>query len=555
MPIRWLRRSLRAKDKSDAAPLENDRLDISEREAIEKKLPLKPSLEENLKMLQTVVGPSPDVVVRRLKVGRAEVDAAIVHLEGLTNSELVENLARMLGLGTLQTPVELTAGKQMFDEFKNRLLQSSRVKEAGSIDELWNGLAGGNSAIIFDGFPQALISATQGFETRTIDEPPAETVIRGPREGFVESIRTNISLIRRRIKSPNLWIEEFTLGHLTRTDVAMVYVKGLATEELVQEVRQRVSRIETDGILESGQIEEFIEDNPLAVFPLVFRTERVDRVTSQLLEGKVAIITDGTPFVLAVPMTFPMLLQAPDDYYEKVPIGAFLRLLRFIAFGTSVLLPATYVAVITFHQELLPTELLLKISAAEDGVPFPVVLEVFMMEVLFELLREAGIRLPRAIGPAVTIVGALVLGDAAIRAGLVSPPVVIVVALTAIASFTVPTFSFGIAARLTRFVFIVLGGTFGLFGVQFGLLVHIVFLSSLRSFGQPFLSPMAPMIIRDWKDVYVRTWHWAMRTRPLLVGSREPARVPEGQMPSPGIEKEEKEKAGRGASGKWRRRE
>ncbi|MEW6229663.1 MAG: spore germination protein, partial [Bacillota bacterium] len=411
-----------------------------------------------------------------------------------------------------------------------------------------------NSAIIFDGTPKALICATQGFETRTIDEPPAETVIRGPREGFVESIRTNISLIRRRIKSPNLWIEKFTLGHLTRTDVAMVYIKGLATEELVQEVRQRVSRIETDGILESGQVEEFIEDSPFAVFPLVFRTERVDRVVSQILEGKVAIITDGTPFVLVVPMTFPVLLQAPDDYYEKVPIGTFLRFLRFVAFGASVILPATYVAIITFHQELLPTELLLRISAAKEGVPFPVLFEVFMMELLFELLREAGIRLPRAIGPAVTIVGALVLGDAAIRAGLVSPPVVIIVALTAIASFTVPTFSFGIAARLMRFVFIVLGGMFGLFGVQFGVLVLVIFLSSLRSFGQPFLSPMAPMIIRDWKDLYVRMWHWGMRTRPLLTGSREPVRVPEGQMPRPGIEKEEKEKAGRGASGRWRRK-
>lgn len=554
MPIRWLRRPFRAKGKSEAARLENDRLDISEREAIERKLPLKPSLEENLKMIETVVGPSPDVVVRRLKVGQAQVDAALLHLEGLTDSELVENLVRMLGLGTLQTPVELTSKKHMFDEFKDRLLQSSRVKEASNIDDVWNGLAGGNSAIIFDGTPKALICATQGFETRTIDEPPAETVIRGPREGFVESIRTNISLIRRRVKSPNLWIEKFTLGHLTRTDVAMVYIKGLATEELVQEVRQRVSRIETDGILESGQIEEFIEDSPFAVFPLVFRTERVDRVASQILEGKVAIITDNTPFVLVVPMTFPVLLQAPDDYYEKVPIGAFLRFLRFVAFGASVILPATYVAIITFHQELLPTELLLRISAAKEGVPFPVLFEVFMMELLFELLREAGIRLPRAIGPAVTIVGALVLGDAAIRAGLVSPPVVIIVALTAIASFTVPTFSFGIAARLMRFVFILLGGMFGLFGVQFGLLILVVFLSSLRSFGQPFLSPMAPMIIRDWKDVYVRMWHWGMRTRPLLTGSREPVRVPEGQMPRPGIEKEEKEKAGRGASGRWRRK-
>jgi len=552
--MRWLRKLLSGKAKNEAAELANDRLDISQREAIERRLPLERSLEDNLDAIRTVVGPSKDLMIRQLKVGQGQIGTAVLHLEGLSDSSLVENIIRTLGLGTFQTPVGSASKRDIFDEFKQRLLQSSEGREVNTLDEVWDGLVNGNSAVIFDGTPKALICATQGFKTRAIEEPSAETVIRGPREGFIESISTNIALLRRRIKSPNLWVESFILGHLTRTDVAIAYIKGLASEELVQEVRQRVSRIQIDGIIESGDIENFIEDNPFAVSPLVFRTERVDRAVSMLLEGRVCIVTDGTPFVLVVPMSLPMLLQAPDDYYEKLPIGAFLRVLRHVAFTSSILLPGTYVAVLEFHQELLPTQLLLRITAAKEGVPFPVVSEVFMMELLFELLREAGIRLPRAIGPAVTIVGALVLGEAAIRAGLVSAPVVIIVALTAIASFTVPTFSFGIAARLTRFIFIILGGTFGLFGVQFGILVLVLLLASLRSFGYPFLSPMAPLVVRDLKDLYCRAWRWHMDTRPLLEGAREPVRQAKGQMPRPGIEKEETEKPGRGIGGKWRRR-
>ena len=265
---------------------------------------------------------------------------------------------------------------------------------------------------------------------------------------------------------------------------------------------------------------------------------------SMLLEGR-GVITEAPPFVMVVPMNFSMLLQAPDDYYEKVPIGAFIRILRFAGFAAAIILPGTYVAVITFHHELIPTELLLRLTAAKEGVPFPVVVEVFMMELVFEFLREAGIRLPRAIGPAVTIVGALVLGDAAIRAGLVSAPGLIIVAATAHATFTVPTFSFGIAARLIRFIFIILGGILGLFGIQFGLLVLLVLLSSLRSFGYAFLSPAAPLIISDWKDLYVRIWRWGEVRRPKLEGAREPIRQRRGQMPRQGKQEEERIKSGR----------
>ncbi len=547
----WLGRLLGRRQGSEASRLDDDRLDIGQREAIERDLVLGASLEENLRMFRIAVGPSRDITVRTFKVGEHQIDAALLRVQGLSDDYQVHDLARMLGLGTLQTPLRTVARRNVLDEFKSRLLQSLEVREVATFNELWREITLGRLAIMFDGTPKALTCDVARCEKRAIEEPASETVIRGPREGFTESIRTNTALLRRRIKTPSLWFEPLTLGRLTRTEVAIAYIKGLAGEELLQEVRQRVSRIEIDGVLESSYVEEFIDDNPLSILPLVFRTERPDRVAAMLLEGRVAILIDNTPFVLVVPMDFYILLQAPDDYYEKSPIGSVLRLVRFVAFGASVLLPGSYVAAITFHSELIPTQLLLRIAAAREGVPFPVVAEVFLMETVFEFLREAGIRLPRAIGPAISIVGALVLGDAAVRSGIVSPIVVIVVAFTAIASFAMPTFSFSIAARLLRFVFIILGGAFGLFGIQFGVLALTIFLVSLRSFGQPYLKPVAPTLVNDLKDLLIRIPWPAMVTRPKLSSTKEPIRQPRRQWPRPGIEEE---KGGGGESPRRRSR-
>jgi len=551
--VKWLTALLRGKKshtaqkkKAEAGKITDSRMDISQREAAVKSLSLKKSLPETLKLIREVTGAPGDLTIREFRAGREQVEIALLHLEGFVDNKLVENILRMLGLGSFQSPVGKGAGPNLLQEFRRRLLQSAETKEVATVDELWSALTNGCTVILCHGSATGLACDTWGFKYRNIEEPSAESTIRGPRDGFIESFYTNVALLRKRIKTPNLWLEEFTLGSLSRTKVGILYIKGLASEELVQEVRQRVSRIKTDAIMGSGYIEDFIEDNPFSIFPLLFQTERPDRVAGCLLEGRVAVITDNTSFVLVAPMDFPMLLQAPDDYYEKMFIGSFLRLLRYFAFGISIFLPGIYVAVIVFHNELLQAQLLLRIAAVKEGVPFPVVAEVFLMEILFELLREAGIRLPRAIGPAISIVGALVLGDAAIRAGLVSPPVVIIVSLTAIASFTVPTFSFGIAARLLRFIFIFLGGAFGLFGIQFGGLLVLIYMSSVRSFGYPYLAPVAPLILKSFKDLAFRAWWWRMNTRPLLLGAREPVRQPRGQQPRPDIEEEEKEKTGKG---------
>jgi len=355
----------------------------------------------------------------------------------------------------------------------------------------------------------------------------------------VENLQVNTSLIRLRLPIPQLWIETMTLGRLSRTQIALLYLKGLARDKLIREVRSRLQQIDIDGVLGTGYIEDFIKDSPFSPFPIAFRTERPDKVTGALLEGRVAIMVGGSPFALIVPTELPMFMQAPDDYFEPLPIGAFIRLLRYAALIVSLILPGIYVGVVTFHPELLPTTLFLRIISYREGVPFPVVFEMLLLELIFELLREAGLRLPPAIGSAISIVGALILGDAAIRAGLVSPGVVIIVALTAIAGFTTPSYSLSIAFRLLRFTYTILGATFGLFGVQFALLLTIIHLCSLRTVGMPYLSPLAPLILSDLKDSIITFWWWGMRTRPKLIGGREPLRQPLGQKPVPGQDPEE----------------
>ncbi|MEW5785787.1 MAG: spore germination protein [Bacillota bacterium] len=506
--------------------------DISMREVQVRQVKLFADLDKNLQMLTRYAGPSFDVSVRRFTAA-GKSPAALVRLDGLVDSRTVEEILRNL---MVESRMIDEPGKR--GEIKSaaleRLLTIAEVREADNIADLFSALSIGNIALLFDGAAQALLCNAKGFLTRAITEPGSEMALRGPREGFIESLRANTSLIRRRIRIPHLWIESLVIGELTQTEVAFAYIKGLAAEKMLREVKDRLGRIKIDGVLESGYLEEFISDTPWTLFPLAQRTERPDIVASSLLEGRVAIFTDGSPHALVVPSEITTLLQAPDDYYEKSPAGSFIRLLRFGAILISLLLPGIYVAVINFHQELLPTALLLRVTAAREGVPFPVIFEVLLMEILFEVLREAGIRLPAAIGPAISIVGALILGDAAIRAGLVSPAVVIVIALTAIASFATPVFSLAIALRILRFLFTVAGAVFGLFGVQLVLFATVIHLCSLRSFGIPYMSPLAPFIWGDMKDALTRAFWWRMRRRPKLIGGQEPQRAAPDQLPLPG---------------------
>ncbi|MFD0671096.1 spore germination protein [Cohnella sp. GCM10027633] len=382
---------------------------------------------------------------------------------------------------------------------------------ASTISDIVRYVLEGHAALFTNGESDALIVKSSGSAAqRSPEEPTSEPVIRGPRDGFIESISTNIALIRKRIKSSRLKTESFKIGRLTQTETVITYIDGIASESMLDEIRKRVTRIQIDGVIDSGYIEEFIEDDPYSLFPQVHSTERPDVVASELLEGRIGILVDTSPFVLIVPMTFWTGLQASEDYYVRWPIATFTRWIRFMFIFFAIFAPSLYVAITTFHQEMIPTNLVLSIASSREPVPFPALVEAFLMEIIFEALREAGIRLPKQIGQAISIVGGLVIGQAAVQAGIISAPVVIIVSITGIATFTIPRYSLASGIRLLRFPMIFIAGTLGLYGVILGFLVILVHITSLRSFGVTYFAP-TPFTLVDLKNVLFRAPKWASK--------------------------------------------
>jgi len=490
------------------------------------KTPLSVDLRENVELFRLQYADSSDVVYRSFLIAKQK-KATLVYIEGLSNIEEI-NLHILTPL--MQETEEHISSIAELIESK---ITVSKTKEINSLEEGLHYLSNGNPILLFDGESHGIALGLTKWEKRAIEEPTAEVVLRGPREGFTESLIVNTSQLRRIIKSPTLRIQMMQIGGYTKTNVAIAYVEGLADLTLIDELKQRLSRIDIDGILESNNIEELIEDNPYSPFPQILSTERADVVSANLLEGRFALLVEGTPFVLIAPVTFFSFLQSSEDYYQRFLVGTAIRWLRYFFMGVALLLPSIYVAVLTFHQEMVPTALLISIASAREAVPFPAIVEVLIMEVTFEALREAGIRLPKQVGAAVSIVGALVIGQAAVQAGLVSAPMVIVVAITGISSFMMPRYVAGIAIRILRFPMILLAASLGLLGVILGLITIVVHLCSLRSFGLPYLSSVTTVNLNELKDVLLRAPLWAMNTRPRFTGESNKYRQATGQRPDP----------------------
>lgn len=468
-----------------------------------------PFLDDNLRRLKQALAPAADLDIRRIKIGKQlQVNAALVAISGLFDKTIVNRV--LTQLQKFQLP-QGDRGAALFTQVLFDTLGVAGIKTTSDLDVVIRRVLKGDSALLVEGAMETIIIASPGAEKRAIEEAPSEPVIRGPRDSFVEDIEVNVSLIRRRLQHPALKVEPFSLGKYSDTDLVIVYLEGIADDSVVAEVRGRLSRIQIDGILASAQIQELINDAPYSPFTTIQSTERPDRVANSILEGRVAILVDNTPFVLIVPTIFFQFLQASEDYYENYILSTFIRLFRLVAINIVILLPSLYVAVVTFHQEMLPTQLVLSLAGSREGVPFPAFVEALIMEATFEILREAGIRLPRPIGQTISIVGALVIGQSAVSAGLISPAVVIVVAFTAIASFTFPGFQAAFTIRFLRFPLIFLAGALGLFGLVTGLMIILIHAVGLRSFGVPYLSPFAPLTLTDLKDAIIRAPWWAIR--------------------------------------------
>ncbi len=478
-------------------------------------------------MLDRVVaesGHSPDIVIRHIKLGGpvpVPVKAAIVYLNALSNQQMINNfvIKPLMGL----EPEKVNAYPT--DRLMKYILEDALSLGETSVVKEWTdvmmAVLSGDTVLLVEGSDQGIVSGTAGGEWRAVNEPTSQLVVRGPKDSFVESISTNISLIRRRIKSPDLWLESMKIGSVTHTHVAMMYMKGCADPDLVEEIRQRLKAIRIDGILESAYIEEFIQDKTITPFPTIFNTERPDVAAGNLLEGRIVILVDGTPYTLILPTVFAQFMQSPEDYAQRFDISILMRIIRYICFVILLLGPAVYVALTTFHYEMIPTLLLVSLMAQREGVPFPAFVEAVIMEVVFEILREAGVRMPRAIGQTVSIVGALILGQAVVEAGVITPIMVIVVALTGIASFALPSYNLSIAGRLFRFYFLVLAGLFGFYGITLGLIMLIAHMNSIRSFGVPYLSPFSPFIPQAQKDAILRLPIWMHGWKPLMSSSQQ----------------------------------
>lgn len=411
-----------------------------------------------------------------------------------------------------------------FNEFIKNRLSISDIKEVQNLNDLSSKILMGSTALFIDGSSSVFVLGTAKGKTRSIEEPITETLVRGPRIGFTEMLSDNTAILRQHGENDSLSFSKFQVGKRGKKELVVAYIKDIANPDLVQEIKNRIQKIDIDYLPENGYIEQLIEDNYLSVFPQVQNTERPDRVISALMEGRVAILLDGTPFALIVPVTFSMLLQSPEDYYERWIPGTLSRLLRHLTAFIALLVPSLYISFISFQPGLIPTKLAISISGTREGVPFPALLEVLIMEISIEILREAGLRLPKPIGPAIGIVGGLIIGEAAVNAGIISPIMVIAVAITAISSFTIPQYSAGITLRILRFVAMFFAGIFGLYGVILFFLFLCSHLVILKSFGVPYASPAVPYRLSDWKDFIVRVPLMLMKRRPKLTKAKDSTR-------------------------------
>lgn len=502
-------------------------------------LSISKNLNKNISKIKDDFGHSSDLVINYFKLDKnKDLICANIYIDSLVDRSTINNLSSEL----TKLKYEYCNSKPeiSFDVLMNYFSGLTDSIDSYDYEILYENILAGNTIFLIDGYDKFFTVLTKSDEARSITEPTSQTVIRGPKDGFTEKANKNIQLIRERIRNKNLKIENLSIGSITKTRVSIMYINKIARDEIVQEIRYRLDQIEIDGIMESGYIEELIKDDRYTIFPTFINSEKPDSVVGDLLEGKVAILIDGTPFVLTAPALMIDFLHSSEDFYHNYIVSSILRFFRFLAFFLTLLVPSLYIAITAFHQEIIPTSLLISIAAQREGVPFPALIEALLMELTFEIIREAGIRMPRAIGPAISIVEALVLGEAAVNAGIISSVMVIVVSITAISSFAIPYYEMANAARSIRFILMFLAGALGLYGVFMGLIVLVLHLCNIKSITVPYLTPIAPKIKGGYKDTVLRFPLWAMKYRPEGISGTDTVRVDKNNPVSPD-QKEEPE--------------
>ncbi|MDR1663457.1 MAG: spore germination protein [Clostridiales bacterium] len=479
-------------------------------------------LDDNIRTLQARFTDCGDFVGRKFPVSGFYVYMAYIDL--LIDRELIDQTL-MEQLFNLKIP---SRPRDLFSFLRDHGLPTVDLTESDDFEETVKAILAGDTVLYMDGCDKAVVISTKGYPNRGVPTAETEVVVQGPKEAFSEAFRVNTALVRRRIKDTRLKIKQSVIGEITRTPIALVYLEGIARPQILREIEERIAGLTIDGIMDGGMLEQLLvgKGNRRSPFPSAQLTERPDKVASSILEGRIAIIVDGSPFVLLVPVTMNTLFQSSEDYYQHWLIMSLTRLLRYAGAFLAVALPGFYIAAAVYHPSMIPLQMAVKMSAARLAVPFPALVEILLMDAAFELLREAGIRLPGAAGGTIGIVGGLIIGQAAVEAGLCSPVVVIVVALAGIASFAIPNISLMNGLRMIKYLVLLLSSVLGLLGFCGGLLLALSHLAGLRSFGVPFLLPYAAGEMNgcnDLQDSAARQPLDRMKNRPFFAmpGSRK----------------------------------
>lgn len=482
------------------------------------------NLEDSLEFMKDAysIPLNSDIVLREFIIRYKDrpVNAFIIFFDGMTDRDVINDF--ILEPLMVSSEFNIDDSTDSLEEFiSHQLLPHCQVSIERSYRKVIDEINYGGCGLFADGVAVGFASDVKGWDHRGVEKPNNEIVIKGSQEAFNEQLRTNTAHIRRRIKDENLIMEDVKLGKKSKTPCNIVYIRSVANDTLVGEVRRRLTSINVDYLLDTGVLEQLIEDKTFFPSPQMLSTERPDYVSEMLINGRVAIIVAGSPNVLVVPVTAYELLHSAEDEYIRFPYANLLRFIRIIASFIALLLPSIYIAITNFHQEMIPTDLLLAIEASREKVPFQSIVELIVMEISFELIREAGIRVPGPIGPTLSIVGALILGQAAVEANIVSPILIIVIAITGIGSFAIPNYQMGYSVRIIKFVFIFLGAIAGFLGITFGLFLFGIWSTSVKSFGVPYMSPIGPKTADNLFKAIFRAPKWKMEYRPDFLNTKK----------------------------------
>lgn len=472
-------------------------MDESIHTALPPELPLSRSLKENLGNIKTMTGGSSDVIIKEGSICKCNI--AVITCEGMASTDTLAQLiySKLNNLGSEPVPPE-----EIMERLFSDYLIAAEQLEIKNLGDLVLKMQSGFAIILADGCSRSIAIGIQGYAQRGVDEPSGQLNVRGSREGFVEVIRKNMALVRRRIKSPTLVFEMMVLGDRSNTDICLCYLSDKVSPKLLEDVKRRIGTVKLNTILESGYLQPFFEGSGGWFFSECGTCERPDSFAAKLYEGRIGILVDGTPFALTVPYLFIENFQTLDDYTQKPFYALFIRIVRLAAYFITLFLPGAYVAIASYAPEMLPSALILNLAAAEQTAPYSLMAECLLIHFLYEILREAGIRLPRPIGHAIGVVGGIVIGDITVNAGLVGAPMVLIVALSGLCSFVVPALYE--RTVLLRFIYIIAGGLFGLYGLAVAAGVIIIKMCSLNTYGIPYMAPISPFSPRSSRDMLFR---------------------------------------------------